>query len=78
MSFQRFQERVLKSLSMSEMDKERRLYHKDCSCALHKPKDETAKACFHHGSISYSKKLLWNKCWLTKTLSQTPSKSDNL
>ncbi|KAI3771796.1 hypothetical protein L6452_02964 [Arctium lappa] len=47
------------SLSMSEMDKERRPYHKNCSCVLHKPKDETPRACIHHGRISYSKKLSW-------------------
>ena len=43
------------SLSMSEMDKHRRLYHKNCSCALHRPKDETPKACNHHTRISYTK-----------------------
>ncbi|KVH88696.1 hypothetical protein Ccrd_026051 [Cynara cardunculus var. scolymus] len=55
------------SLSMSEMDKEQRPYHKNCNCALHKAKDETPRACVHHGKISYSKKRSWNKCSLTKT-----------
>ncbi|KAI3513836.1 hypothetical protein L1887_12033 [Cichorium endivia] len=58
------------SLSMSEIDKERRPYHKNCSCALHRPKDETPTTCFHHTRISYvissdlegSDELLYFQC----------------
>ncbi|KAJ9548544.1 hypothetical protein OSB04_021087 [Centaurea solstitialis] len=65
------------SLSMSEKDKERRPYHKDCNCVLHKPKDETPRACTHHGRISYSMKPSWNKCSLTKTTFSSPAQSSS-
>lgn len=65
------------SLSMSEIDKERRPYHKDCSCALHRLKDETPKACFHHTRISYAKKSSLNKCSLVRTASETPVRSSS-
>ncbi|CAN4113142.1 unnamed protein product [Withania somnifera] len=33
------------NLSMSDMDMERRPYHKNCSCALHKQKGEQKSTC---------------------------------
>ncbi|GJZ07017.1 hypothetical protein Tco_0540810 [Tanacetum coccineum] len=65
------------SLSMSEIDKERRPYHKDCSCALHRLKDETPKACVHHTRISYAKKSSLNKCSLVRTASETSVRSSS-
>ncbi|KAJ9548543.1 hypothetical protein OSB04_021086 [Centaurea solstitialis] len=65
------------SLSMSEMDKERRPYHKDCNCVLHKPEDETPRACTRHRRISYSMKPSWNKCSLTKTTFSSPAQSSS-
>ncbi|KAK1434664.1 hypothetical protein QVD17_00413 [Tagetes erecta] len=62
------------SLSMSEMDKQRRPYHKNCSCALHMLKDKTPKPCFHNTRISYSKKPSWNKCSLATTALSHSSK----
>ncbi|KAI3513841.1 hypothetical protein L1887_12038 [Cichorium endivia] len=56
------------SLSMTEIDKERRPYHKNCSFALHRPKDETPTTCFHHTRISYVKKPSWNNCALYPSL----------
>ncbi|OIS97167.1 hypothetical protein A4A49_16087 [Nicotiana attenuata] len=40
------------SLSMSDMDIERRPYHKNCSCALHKQKGKQPSGCFHGRNIS--------------------------
>ncbi|KAI3694840.1 hypothetical protein L1987_77821 [Smallanthus sonchifolius] len=62
------------SLSMSEMDKQRRPYHKNCSCALHRPKDEIPKPCFHHTRISYSNTPSWNKYSLATTAFPHPFK----
>ncbi|XP_070017026.1 uncharacterized protein [Nicotiana sylvestris] len=44
-----------RSLSMLDMDKERRPYHKNCSCALHKQKGEQPSSCVHTRSISLPK-----------------------
>ncbi|KAK4369869.1 hypothetical protein RND71_009344 [Anisodus tanguticus] len=43
------------SLSMSDMDIERRPYHKNCSCALHKQKGEQPNTCVHSRNISFPK-----------------------
>ena len=64
------------SLSMSEIDKERRPYHKNCSCALHRSNDEIPTACFHQQRISYGKKTSWNlNCSLSKTATIIPIQS---
>ncbi|KAL4571417.1 hypothetical protein LXL04_018176 [Taraxacum kok-saghyz] len=66
------------SLSVSEVDKERRPYHKNCSCALHKPEDETPKACFHHTRISFAKKPSWSiNCSLSTTDTANPIQSSS-
>ncbi|KAL4571416.1 hypothetical protein LXL04_018175 [Taraxacum kok-saghyz] len=66
------------SLSMSEVDKERRPYHKNCSCALHRPEDETPRTCFHHTTISYAKKPSWNiNCSFSKTDASNPIRSSS-
>ncbi|GKC90150.1 hypothetical protein Tco_1150799 [Tanacetum coccineum] len=49
------------SLSMMEMHKEHRPYHKNCSCALHKPNDALPTICLKHRRISYANKLSGNK-----------------
>ena len=64
------------SLSMSEVDKERRPYHKNCGCALHTLKDETPRTCFHHTRISYPKKASWNiNCSLSTINTSKPIQS---
>ncbi|KAL4571413.1 hypothetical protein LXL04_018172 [Taraxacum kok-saghyz] len=66
------------SLSMSEVDKERRPYNKNCSCALHRPEDETPRTCFHHTTISYAKKPSWNiNCSFSKTEASNPIQSSS-
>ncbi|KAK4369868.1 hypothetical protein RND71_009343 [Anisodus tanguticus] len=43
-------------LSMSDMNIERRPYHKNCSCALHKQKAEQPNTCVHSRNISFPQK----------------------
>ncbi|QHO21717.1 uncharacterized protein DS421_11g349130 [Arachis hypogaea] len=49
------------SMSMQDMDVERRPYHKNCGCALH---GVCSNACPHHRCISFNKKISWNHCSL--------------
>ncbi|KAJ0015000.1 hypothetical protein Pint_20566 [Pistacia integerrima] len=44
------------SLSLDDVDIERRPYHKNCSCALHKLKGICSDACSKQNSISFPKK----------------------
>ncbi|KAK1403470.1 Cyclophilin-like peptidyl-prolyl cis-trans isomerase family protein [Heracleum sosnowskyi] len=55
------------SLSMSDMDIERRPYHRNCSCALHKQKDERPTSCFKHGNVAFAKKHSWSDCSISTT-----------
>ncbi|KAK2997447.1 hypothetical protein RJ639_025452 [Escallonia herrerae] len=58
------------TLSVHDMDIERRPYHKNCSCALHKSKREHSTACSHHGNIFFPKKQNWNDSSLSKAASK--------
>ncbi|KAL8254888.1 hypothetical protein R6Q59_033109 [Mikania micrantha] len=62
------------SLSMSEVDKQRRPYHKNCSCALHRRSDKTSKPCFHYTRVSYSKKPSRITCSMATTVFPHPFK----
>ncbi|KAG8367523.1 hypothetical protein BUALT_Bualt16G0080700 [Buddleja alternifolia] len=63
------------SLSMSDMNIERRPYHKNCKCALHKVKGK----CSHTGSrqrnISFPTKELRTNCSLSVSASIASSQS---
>ncbi|KAK3033180.1 hypothetical protein RJ639_036972 [Escallonia herrerae] len=61
------------SLSVHDTDIERRPYHRNCSCALHKSKGACPTACLQHGNFSFTKKQKWNDCSLSKTSSRIPS-----
>ncbi|KAG6676715.1 hypothetical protein I3842_15G165300 [Carya illinoinensis] len=52
-------------LSMQDMGKERRPYHRNCSCALHKLKVGSSNACSHQRNISFPKKHSWTDCSLS-------------
>lgn len=58
----------LRSLGMScyEGGKERRPYHRQCSCALHKRKQAGSNACFHGTQL---KMVVGNKAWYHCSLS---------
>ncbi|KAF4365210.1 hypothetical protein G4B88_000369 [Cannabis sativa] len=44
------------SLSMHDIEIERRPYHRSCGCALHNTKDSSTVACTHHRNISFPKR----------------------
>jgi hypothetical protein len=64
------------SLSMHDMEIERRPYHRNCSCALHKLKDVSSiNACSsHQRNVSFPKKHSWTDCC---SLSISASKSSS-
>ncbi|KAK1403469.1 Cyclophilin-like peptidyl-prolyl cis-trans isomerase family protein [Heracleum sosnowskyi] len=61
------------SLSMSDMDIERRPYHRNCSCALHKQNDTSA--CFQQGKVAFPKIQSWTDCSISVTSSKTSIQS---
>ncbi|KAE8729536.1 putative pentatricopeptide repeat-containing protein [Hibiscus syriacus] len=63
------------SLSMQEMEVERRPYHRNCSCALHNLKGSSvcSSACSRARNISFTKRKTWNDCSLSMTNSQFSS-----
>ena len=62
-------------LSMSDIEIERRPYHRNCSCALHKPKDARPIACFQHGNAAFPKKQSWSDCSISTTTPKSSSQS---
>ncbi|KAK6151662.1 hypothetical protein DH2020_014297 [Rehmannia glutinosa] len=66
------------SLSMCDMDIERRPYHRNCKCALHKTKGK----CSHAGSIqrnlSFQKREFRDKCLFSISDSTLSSQSSNV
>ncbi|EYU34916.1 hypothetical protein MIMGU_mgv1a021659mg [Erythranthe guttata] len=63
------------SLSMGEMDIERRPYHRDCKCALHEIKGR----CLHStGNIPFPKREFRSKCSLSLSSSNISSQSSYL
>ncbi|GMI84246.1 hypothetical protein HRI_002093900 [Hibiscus trionum] len=54
------------SLSMQEMEVDRRPYHRNCSCALHNLKGSVcSSACSRTRNISFTKRKTWNDCSLS-------------
>ncbi|KAH6761022.1 hypothetical protein C2S52_008296 [Perilla frutescens var. hirtella] len=53
------------SLSMCDMNIERRPYHKNCQCALHEGKGECSHSGSQHRNISFPKRDFSSKCSLT-------------
>ncbi|KAF4356127.1 hypothetical protein G4B88_012592, partial [Cannabis sativa] len=64
------------SLSMHDIEIERRPYHRSCGCALHNTKDSSAVACTHHRNMSFPKRNPSINSSLL-TLSSTSSSSSN-
>lgn len=63
------------TLSMHDIEIERRPYHRNCGCALHKLKGDCANTCSQHKNISYPKKQSWNDCSLSIVNSRSSSQS---
>ncbi|KAJ0029789.1 hypothetical protein Pint_14693 [Pistacia integerrima] len=47
------------SLSLNDFNIERRPYHKNCGCALHKLKGVCSNDCSKQNNISFAKKKSW-------------------
>jgi len=63
------------SISMHDMEIERRPYHRNCGCALHESKGTHSAACFQNRNISFPKKQLRNDCSLSLESSKSHSQS---
>ncbi|KAM7477195.1 hypothetical protein LguiB_024438 [Lonicera macranthoides] len=67
-----------RSKSMTDTDIERRPYHWNCSCSLHKSKGSFPTTCFQHGQISFPNQKSWTDCSLSVTVSRESSQSANV
>ncbi|KAJ1385894.1 hypothetical protein SESBI_41298 [Sesbania bispinosa] len=63
------------SISLHDMEVERRPYHKNCGCALHNLKGICNKACPPQRYVSFTKKTSWTDCSMHTTASKFPSQS---
>ncbi|KAI6703292.1 hypothetical protein NL676_012428 [Syzygium grande] len=50
------------SLSVNDVEIERRPYHRNCGCALHKLKGDWPTACSHHKNVSLPRRELTSNC----------------
>ena len=50
------------SLSMCDTDIERRPYHRDCKCALHKEKGKCSHSASKQSNVAFPKRELGSKC----------------
>ncbi|KDP38617.1 hypothetical protein JCGZ_03970 [Jatropha curcas] len=54
------------SISMHDLEIQRRPYHRGCKCALHKLDSLCPNACYSlHRTISFPKKQAWTDCSLS-------------
>ncbi|XVF47958.1 hypothetical protein PTKIN_Ptkin03bG0151500 [Pterospermum kingtungense] len=63
------------SITMQDSLIERRPYHRDCDCALHKLKGICSSACSRTRNISFPKKKQWDNCSLSLSASNFSSQS---
>ena len=66
------------SISIHDMEIERRPYHRYCNCALHNLKDGSPNSCSHQRNISFPKKQSQAKCSLSIAASKSSSHSSLL
>ncbi|KAL5547674.1 hypothetical protein UlMin_002905 [Ulmus minor] len=59
------------SISMHDMEIERRPYHKNCGCALHNLKGVGSDVCPHQRKISFPKKQTWSECSMSMASTST-------
>ncbi|OMO80433.1 hypothetical protein COLO4_24095 [Corchorus olitorius] len=62
------------SIVMQDSLIERRPYHRNCGCALHKLKGVCSSACSRPRNLSFPKKHKWNDCSLSLSNSISASK----
>ncbi|KAK3435726.1 hypothetical protein EUGRSUZ_C00432 [Eucalyptus grandis] len=63
------------SLLVNDVEIERRPYHRNCGCALHKLKGSHLTACSHHNNISFPWKNLSTNCCFSTAVSRLSSRS---
>ncbi|KAI6703289.1 hypothetical protein NL676_012425 [Syzygium grande] len=63
------------SLLVNDVEIERRPYHLNFGCALHKLKGSCSTACPHHNNISFPRKELSTNCSLSTEASKFSSQS---
>ncbi|KAK7347166.1 hypothetical protein VNO80_21693 [Phaseolus coccineus] len=63
------------SISLHDMEIERRPYHKNCGCALHNLNGICSKACPQKTCVSFTKKTSWTECCMYTTTSKFSSQS---
>ena len=63
------------SISMHDMEIERRPYHRNCSCALHSLKGVYSTACLQHRKLSFPKKQSWSNFSLSTSAASRLSSS---
>ncbi|KAL3535957.1 hypothetical protein ACH5RR_004418 [Cinchona calisaya] len=67
----------IRIISMHDREIERRPYHRNCSCALHKPKGSNSKPCFHHQNVAFPEKQSGHDCSLSISFSEFSSPSSS-
>ncbi|KAK3435724.1 hypothetical protein EUGRSUZ_C00430, partial [Eucalyptus grandis] len=63
------------SLSVNDVEIERRPYHRNYGCALHKLKGERPTVCSHHNNVSFPKRELSSNCSFSTAASKFSSHS---
>ncbi|KAI6703295.1 hypothetical protein NL676_012431 [Syzygium grande] len=63
------------SLSVNDVEIERRPYHRNCGCALHKLKGDCPAACSHHKNVSLPWRELTSDCSFSIAASKFSSHS---
>jgi len=63
------------SISLHDMEIERRPYHKNCGCALHNMNGVCSNACPQQRCVSFAKKTSWSHCIMHATTSKFSSHS---
>ncbi|KAI3426547.1 uncharacterized protein J3R85_009906 [Psidium guajava] len=68
------------SLSLNDVEVERRPYHRYCGCALHKVKGSSScpDACPNNGKVSFPRKELCSDCLLSLSSSHASARSSVL
>ncbi|XVE98488.1 hypothetical protein REPUB_Repub03eG0110900 [Reevesia pubescens] len=66
------------SIVMQDSLIERRPYHRNCDCALHKLKGVCSSACSRTRNISFPKKQPWGDCSLSLSASKFSSQTSHL
>ncbi|OMO52287.1 hypothetical protein CCACVL1_29281 [Corchorus capsularis] len=65
------------SIVMQDTLIERRPYHRNCGCALHKLKGACSSTCFGTRNLSFPKKHKWNECSLSVSISASKFSSQS-